>query len=284
MTVAGVLSAPLTSSRPRGWNGIIVERYRTNGVDVLVQPSAALVTVHLGPPVILVLTRHKQVERTRIAKGDVTITFPGEPKGWRHLGQTDFVALWLAPALIKKVAAEVDNIHPTRVEMIDTFGTPDPEIERIGLSLLSELEHEGLGASLYVESLANELVVHLFRRYSTAGAGARSFATTLPGYKLRRATEHMNDNLGRDVTLSETAQMLGMSPCHFAHVFKRTTGFAPHQYLMARRVALAKSLLRETDLPITEIAHRVGYSNQSHFSTLFHRVSGTTPKTFRQQR
>src|SRR5262249_26386856 len=109
-------------------------------------------------------------------------------------------------------------------------------------------------------------------------------ASALTAYKLRRAIEYIEDNLARDVTLPEIAQMLGMSPHHFAHAFKDTTGIAPHQYLIARRVARAKSLLKETDLPMREIAYRIGYSNQAHFSTLFHRLSAMTPTTFRQQR
>ena len=75
-----------------------------------------------------------------------------------------------------------------------------------------------------------------------------------------------------------------MSPYHFARVFKQSTGIAPHQFLMERRVECAKSLLRETDLSITEIAHRIGCPNPSHFSRLFHRATTMTPRMFRQQR
>jgi AraC family transcriptional regulator len=284
VTIAGVLPAPISSSRPRGWSGVILERYRLQGVDATVRSAAVLVTVQLAPTVSIVETGRKQLERRRIAKGDVTVTPPGQVKGWRHPEQAEFVALWLAPALIERIAAEADALPLRAVEIIENFGTPDLHIERIGLSLLCELEHEEIGASVYVESLANELAVHLLRRYSTAARAAMPCADTLPGYKLRRVTEYMNDNLGRDLTLSEIARTVGMSPYYFAHVFKQTTGLSPHKYLVARRVACAESLLRETDLPITEIAHRVGYSSQSHFSTLFHRAATMTPKTFRQQR
>jgi AraC family transcriptional regulator len=74
------------------------------------------------------------------------------------------------------------------------------------------------------------------------------------------------------------------APFTLARVFKQTTGIAPHQYLIERRVECAKSLLRETDLSITEIAHRIGCTNQSHFSMLFHRATAMTPSIFRQQR
>jgi AraC family transcriptional regulator len=282
--IAGVLPAPLHSSRPHGWNGVIVERYCLEGVEVTVQSAAVLVTVHLGPTDTVVHTGRKQVERRGIAKGDITVTPPGQAKGWRHPGQAEFVAVWLAPALIERIAAEAADLHPQQVEILENLGTPDWQVERIGLSLLCELEHQEIGASVYVESLANELAVHLLRRYSTAAPAAMPSASTLPGHKLRRVLEYLNENFSRNLTLSEIARTVGMSPYHFAHVFKQTTGLSPHKYLVARRVACAESLLRETDLPITEIAHRVGYANQSHFSTLFHRAATMTPKTFRQQR
>lgn len=284
VVIAGVLPAPLESSRPRGWNGIIVERYRSSGVDVVAQSPAVLVTVHLGPPVVLVQTRCKKADRRRITKGDITVTPPGKSKGWQHRGQADFVALWLAPALIRNTAAVAGEIHPERVEILDNFGARDSKIEQLGLSLLSELGCEGFGGRLYAESLASALAVHLLRRYSTVGAAVRPTATVLPSFKLRRATEYMNDNLSKGVALSEIACAVSMSPYHFARVFKQTTGIAPHQYLIERRVECAKSLLRETDLSITEIAHRIGCTNQSHFSMLFHRATAMTPSIFRQQR
>jgi AraC family transcriptional regulator len=279
-----MLPAPLESSRARGWNGIVVERYRANDVDVVARSSAVLVTVHLGPAVTMVQTRYKKTDRRRITKGDITVTPPGKSKGWQHRGQADFVALWLAPALIRNAATVAGEIRPERVEILDNFGTRDAQIEQLGLSLLAELECEGFGGRLYVESLASALAVHLLRRYSTAGAAVRPTATVLPSFKLRRATEYINDNLSRGVSLSEIACAVAMSPYHFTRVFKQTTGIAPHQYLIERRVECAKSLLRETDLSITEIAHRIGCTNQSHFSMLFHRATAMTPSIFRQQR
>lgn len=284
VVIAGMLPAPLESSRPRGWNGIVVERYRANDFNLVARSPAVLVTVHLGPPVTMVQTRCKKADRRRITKGDITVTPPGKSKGWQHRGQADFVALWLAPALIRNTAAGAGEIRPERVEILDNFGTRDSKIEQLGLSLLSELECEGFGGRLYAESLASALAVHLLRRYSTAGAAVRPTATVLPSFKLRRATEYINDNLSRGVSLSEIACAVAMSPYHFARVFKQTTGIAPHQYLIERRVECAKSMLRETDLPITEIAHRIGCTNQSHFSMLFHRATAMTPSIFRQQR
>ncbi len=284
VVLAGALPTPLESSRRYGWDSIVVERYHTQSVNVVARSSAAQVTIHLGRPVTMLQVRCKTSDRRRISKGDITVTPPGKRKEWRYRGAADYVALWLAPALIRNAAAVAGEIHPERIKIRDDFGTRDPQVEHIGLALLAELECEGFGGRLYVESLSNALAIHLLRRYSSATVDVHTAATVLPSFKLRRATEYINDHLDKNVTLSELAGALAMSPYHFARVFKQSTGIAPHQYLLNRRVEQAKSLLRDTELPITEIAHRVGCTNPSHFSVLFHRATAMSPSTFRQQR
>ena len=62
-----------------------------------------------------------------------------------------------------------DGVDPDRVEIVPLFSAPDPQIERIGLSLLSEMENGGLGGELYAESLATVLALHLLRNHSSLG-------------------------------------------------------------------------------------------------------------------
>jgi len=73
-----------------------------------------------------------------------------------------------------------------------------------------------------------------------------------------------------------------LSAYHFARQFKAATGMPPHQYVIARRVARAQPLLHpDHDLALAEIAARVGFSDQSHFSQHFKRLVGVTPRQFR---
>jgi AraC family transcriptional regulator len=93
--------------------------------------------------------------------------------------------------------------------------------------------------------------------------------------------EFVDDNLRNDLTLDAIAAAVALSPGHFAHAFRQTTGVAPHRYVLERRVERAKALLLQSDLPITQIAQLVGCSSHSHFSVLFNRVTGVTPRKFR---
>jgi AraC family transcriptional regulator len=139
-----------------------------------------------------------------------------------------------------------------------------------------------LGSRLYADSLALQLVIHLLRHHSIAGPPYVQRLGTLPQYKLRRALEYIDNNLHAELTLDEIARCLSMSPFHFAHLFKRTTGLSPHRYVTQRKIERAKTLLSDTDMSITEVAQQVGYANMGHFSVVFHRLLGLTPTQYRR--
>lgn len=145
----------------------------------------------------------------------------------------------------------------------------------------TELKSGGLLGRVYTEALANTLAVHLLKRYSASERPVTDVGE-LPNHKLRRATEFINDNLGRDITLAEIAANVEMSPYYFVRSFKQSTGLPPHQYLVEQRVARAKILLKETAIPLADIAYGLGFASQSHFTSLFRRLTATTPKAYRK--
>jgi AraC family transcriptional regulator len=104
-----------------------------------------------------------------------------------------------------------------------------------------------------------------------------------PG-KLRKAIEFINANLDKEqtVALAAVAEEVHVSYFHFSRAFKQSTGVSPNVYMIEQRIDRAKKLLTETDLPIAEIALRVGFASQSHFTTTFRRLAWATPKSFRE--
>jgi len=90
---------------------------------------------------------------------------------------------------------------------------------------------------------------------------------------------HLKDSL----SVRELAAAVGLSPFHFARQFKAATGMAPHEFVIHARLTEATRLLRETDLPLGEIAARVGYRTHAHFSSAFLAKIGTRPRAYRTQ-
>jgi len=106
-------------------------------------------------------------------------------------------------------------------------------------------------------------------------------APSLPSFRVRRVTEYIEQNLEKELRLAELAALVCMSPYHFARLFKGSTGVPPHRFVLRRRVAHARALLAAPELSIAQIAGRVGFRRPSHFTTVFRRVSGLTPRDYR---
>jgi AraC family transcriptional regulator, transcriptional activator of pobA len=90
-------------------------------------------------------------------------------------------------------------------------------------------------------------------------------------------------HLGEPLSLRDVARELGMTPGHLTTVVRRRTGRTVQEWIIERRMAEARSLLAETDMPVGEIARRVGMSDPGYFSRLFRRTHGASPRQWRAQ-
>ena len=99
--------------------------------------------------------------------------------------------------------------------------------------------------------------------------------------RTRRICEFINSNLDQNTSLETLAEMAGLSTYHFARAFKQTVGVAPHGYVLQRRIEHAQQMLRNTDLPMSEIALSAGFSDQSHLARHFRRLIGMSPSVVR---
>jgi AraC-like DNA-binding protein len=99
--------------------------------------------------------------------------------------------------------------------------------------------------------------------------------------RTHRICEYINFNLGQNISLEALAEMAGLSTHHFARAFKQTVGMPPHGYVLQRRIEHAQQMLRNTDLPMSEIALSAGFSDQSHLARHFRRITGMSPGVVR---
>ena len=91
----------------------------------------------------------------------------------------------------------------------------------------------------------------------------------------------VREHLHRNITLPELALAAGLSRMHFAKQFKAAMGLRPHEYVLGKRIELAKSLMLNPDVPLVDVAMSAGFQSQSHFTTVFRRLVGETPHRWR---
>jgi AraC family transcriptional regulator len=92
----------------------------------------------------------------------------------------------------------------------------------------------------------------------------------------------MRQDLATPLSLHALAECAGLSPFHFARVFRRVTGIPPGAFLAALRLEEAKRLLLTTDLPVTDICFAVGYQGLGTFTARFTRLVGVPPTQLRR--
>ena len=100
-------------------------------------------------------------------------------------------------------------------------------------------------------------------------------------HQLRRVLTCIESRISEPLRIRHLAQEAEMSPFHFSRMFRVSTGRSPHEWIMLKRMARAKTLLATTSLPLPEVARASGYRTHSHFSGMFHAVVGMTPGQYR---
>jgi AraC family transcriptional regulator len=150
----------------------------------------------------------------------------------------------------------------------------DPAIRRLGRAVLREWRNDG-GAAL---SSVNELLLELLAKLR--GPAERRYRR--PPHWLLMLRDYLRTTYAENHRLDTLAHMAGVHPVHIAREFKRQFGCTVHDYLYRCRTEAACALLAGTELPLAEIALRLGFHSQSHFTRMFGVATGTTPGAYRR--
>lgn len=129
--------------------------------------------------------------------------------------------------------------------------------------------------------MATALSAHLLQHYSIRKPKIKSYSDGLTQVQLRQVTEYIHQYSAQNPSLIMMAEIIHMSPYYFSRLFKQSTGFTPHQYLLKFPTDRAKQLLKTTHLSIADIAGQVGFVDQSHLNRHFKRHFGISPSHLR---
>jgi AraC family transcriptional regulator len=273
----------LKSSDVTGWQNVRAIHFRHTEKDAIIPASNDhCMVLNLGAPFFAYVHPVKRRFEGEIRSGEVAIIPAGSSWTCRSDG-VELLLLYLRPSFVRSAVREMNFAH-NGIDLTPQIGFRDKHICHVAMSLLHELNEENVVGRLYADSLATGLAIQLIRRYSSLKDVHIGHGGMAP-HKLRRAIalidHHLSDEEEGRVALRVVANDVHMSYFHFSRAFKQSMGMTATNYIAERRIERAKKLLEETELPISEIALRSGFSSQSHFTTAFRRLAGATPKAFR---
>lgn len=150
--------------------------------------------------------------------------------------------------------------------------------------LKAELLKGEIGGPLLVESLQIQSCIHLLRNYAQTRLSEPLASGSFKACERRILLDFIRENTSRNITLSEMAAALNLSPYHFARKFKEEFGMPPHKFLMNDRLKRAKELMSNPQKSLKAIAAQAGFSDQSHMTRSFQSGYGVTPSQFRRDR
>ena len=241
-----------------------------------------LICLNLGERHVLWLSQRGRSRRIVQGPGELLVLPSGETRGVRNTAPAEVLHLLVRPEMLHRTAQEMGA---SRTEMTVSAEINDPRLRHLGLALREEARAGGANGPLFAQCLATALAAHLVTQYGTA---AKTALDTRPSGKLSvpqidRVTEYVRGSLSSPLHLAEIAAVAGVSPFHFARLFKRATGETVHGFVLRFRIEAAARLLCRDTLSVGQIAAEVGFAQQSHLAAHFKRARGVSPLEYRRQ-
>ena len=278
-----VLSQPNQfSSHQAGWNGMYLEYHDFTSHETPEHyPTQHVIAIQTKGTVEAERKLGDRFKQEEIHVGDVCLV----PAYTRHRinskNEQGLIMLSIEPSFIKRNIPEY--INSDNLEFIPHFAQSDPLIYQIGLSLKAALQNDLADSCFYAESLGIALVAHLIQFYTSQTNPTSNDDIQTENAKIKQAKDYIHAHLNQKLSLKTIATTIGMSQYHFCRVFKETMGLTPWQYVIKKRIELAKQLLKMPQLSILEISNQMGYATSAQFSNFFRKHMGISPSTYRQK-
>jgi AraC-like DNA-binding protein len=199
-------------------------------------------------------------------------------------GAAEVMIVAVAPSIVDRVVDRLGLVGIGEIVFRHAYASQGQALATSSRRLAIEVTGRSAGRAEMLDSLVDVWTVDLLRAHARVDRTARLERSRagIVDRRLRRAIEFIHDNHSRELATSEIAAAAYLSEFHFARLFKRVTGQTPHAYVAGVRLARARRLLAETDMPVSQVGERVGYQSASHFAKVFREVSGCTPTAYRE--
>ena len=168
------------------------------------------------------------------------------------------------------------------VEIQSSTNFEDKRVDALVSAIEAEEKAGGLSGRLYLDSIAQAIASALVQLRGNLKRRLPEFRCGLTPAQLSRVKQFVYSRMDQDISLQEMAGVAGLSSNYFNQMFRKSTGQAAHQFVLAARVERAKDLLKSPRLRVMDVAISCGFQTSQHFARVFRSVCAVTPTEYRR--
>lgn len=268
-----------------GWDNIAMRGYSYNYLDVDIPAMRDYMIVNYKSNNLEMKRRENNSWKSKsVNPKTVSLLTCGEDTRWAWDKDLEVVHVYIAHETVSNMANQVFDYDIANIRIPDEIGVEDETLPILSSLLEQELRSGGLGGNLFVESLKNQIALHLLRRYAKLEFKEGICKTGFNLVQRNLLVDFIQQHLSEKICLDDLAVLIGISVPHLMRKFKVDFGTSPAAYIMEQRIQLAKKLLiSRKDMPIKVIASESGFFDQSHMNRVFHKFFKKTPAEIRQE-
>lgn len=276
---------PITMSDGLRGDTLLTGRWQHGPVhDTLAALPAHVIVAHHGGDGDMALRGSGGINIRARSRAGTMVIIPRDQDGrWDISGHSDVSHVYLTHERLASTVEELTNGRD--FDLLHRVAFEDPTVVNLITMLSNEAAAGETSSRLFVEQAIDLLCTQLVRGHSSFGALADPAAKRggLADWQVKRVVTYMRSRMEEEIGLDELAALVHLSRFHFCTAFKKATGRNPHETLTMMRIARAKELLADPDMPVTEIGLCVGYQTPSSFAASFRKTVGMSPSDFRRR-
>jgi AraC family transcriptional regulator len=243
------------------------------------------------------LVHESQFVVMMLQPGTMDLSIDGHPRerleymaGDIALCRRHIVGLAESPDRMKKLRFELSDLHLSEaagdanreIELQSIPKLKDPRIRALMTAVNIERASGFPSGQLFLQSIEVALAAVLVQTYSLSMKARRTIKGGLSDVGRRNVIDLVRSRISEDISLADMAAVTGLSITHFSHIFKKSMGESPHQFVLQQRVQCAKELLVSLNLRMIDIALACGFKTQQHFARIFRKVCGLSPTEYQR--
>lgn len=215
-------------------------------------------------------------------KGNLICMTPGTeitPHSINVSSPINYIAISINKEFFQRISLEITGKEKVNFSKMDNFYSH--QLLNFIEKFIEEIINYGENCFLMLEALETQIAIQILRDSCQDIIKHKKNYISDNDY-IDQAIKYMEDYYSSNISINEMCKAIYISPSYFQKIFKKCMGQTPYLFLMTIRLSKSKEMLKNSIVPIEEIARLCGFVSAGHFSTVFKRVEGVSPSKYRK--